>query len=216
MIVDVNFERKHVLLVGGERETERKVHMFIDARADVTLICPFLPESLKEVQRTGRLTYVEGALEEDLSLLDAVSTPIHAVVVATAWGPFLEEVQALCRREHALLYVVDGAEHSDFIQPALRVVGEAQVAVSTGGKSPVMAAKLADRFAALISKVDLELIELHDVVRLEAMKRGMGALERRDLLRALAEDAEVRELLDRGRLSAARKRAFVAMDAAIS
>ncbi len=182
----------------------------------MTLICPFLPESLKEVQSMGRLTYVEGALEEDHSLLDAVSTPIHAVVVATAWDPFLEEVQALCRREHALLYVVDGAEYSDFIQPALRVVETAQVAVTTGGKSPVMAARLADRFAGLITKVDLGLIELHDVVRVEAMKRGMGAIERRDLLRALAEDAEVLNLLDQGRPTSARERALAAMNAAIS
>ncbi len=33
MIVDGTFDRKHLLLVGGERETERKVHMFLDGGA---------------------------------------------------------------------------------------------------------------------------------------------------------------------------------------
>lgn len=205
MIIDVNFEDRHVLLIGGERETERKVHMFLDAGARVTLLCPFFPESLEAARREGRLTYIEGDMEDDPSLLERVKEPPYGVVVATAWESFLEEILAYKAKHHALLYVVDAAQHSDFIQPALRVVDDIQVAVSTGGQSPVMAARLAERFARGITKSDVGLCWLHDIVRLEAMERGIGALERRDLLRDLADDPAIRSLLQEGRREEARE-----------
>jgi uroporphyrin-III C-methyltransferase/precorrin-2 dehydrogenase/sirohydrochlorin ferrochelatase len=208
MIVDLDLTGRHLLLLGGERETERKAHMYLDAGANVTLICPFFPESLEEARSEGRLTYVEGDLAEDLSLLERVALPVHAVVIATAWDEILEAVADYKERNHALLYVVDGAEHSDFIQPALRVVDTVQVAVATDGKSPVMAAQMAERFARQVTKTDVALCYVHDAVRLEAMRRGMGALDRRDLLRELAEDPAIRTLLEEGRLEEAKAQAL--------
>lgn len=213
MIVDLDLRGRHLLLIGGERETERKAHMYLDAGAKVTLICPFLPESLRGPQAEGRLTYVEGDLEADLSLLDRVARPVHAVVIATAWDEILDAVKAYKERNHALLYVVDGAEESDFIQPALRVVDTVQVAVSTDGKSPVMAARMAERFARQVARTDVRLCYLHDTVRLEAMRRGMGALERRDLLRDLAEDSAILALLEDGRLEEATAKALARLPA---
>lgn len=214
MIIDLDLQGRHVLLIGGERETERKAHMYLDAGAHVTLLCPFLPESLRTPQKGGRLAYIPGILEEDPALLEEVKLPVHAVVVATAWEALLEEIQAYKERHHALLYVVDAAEHSDFIQPALRVVDGLQVSVSTGGQSPVMAARLAERFAHQVTKTDLGLCKLHDIVRLEAMDRGMGAIERRDLLQDLAEDPVIRTLLEEGRWDEAREKALTRLPAA--
>lgn len=207
MIVDLDLSGRHVLLIGGERETERKVHMLLDAGARVTLICPFFPESLRPAVEDGRLIYIGGAMEEDPDLLDLVSSPIDAVVVATEADKFLGIVKERSRKERALLYVVDDAASSDFIQPALRVVDTVQVAVSTGGKSPVMAARLAERFAQQITKVDVELVELHDYLRLEAIERGMGAVTRRDLLKSVAEDPNILGLLQEGRLEEAKRKA---------
>jgi precorrin-2 dehydrogenase/sirohydrochlorin ferrochelatase len=213
MIVDLNLGGKHVLLIGGERETERKVHMFLDAGAHVTLVCPFFPDSLGPARKEGRLTYIRGAMEEDPGLLEKVTSPIDAIVVATEAESFLDLVKERSRKERALLYVVDDAPSSDFIQPALRVVDTVQVAVSTGGKSPVMAASLSERFAQQVTDVDLALVELHDYLRLEAMKMGMGAVERRDLLRSVAEDPRILRLLEDGRLEEAKREVMAALKA---
>lgn len=214
MIVDLDLRGRHLLLIGGERETERKAHMYLDAGALVTLLCPFFPDSLKAAEAEGRLTYLEGALEEDLTLLERVATPVDFVVIATAWDAILEAVNEYKTEHHALLYVVDGAAQSDFIQPALRVVETVQVAVSTDGKSPVMAARMAERFARQVTKTDLGLCWLHDIVRLEGMARGMGALDRRDLLRELAEDPAILTLLEEDRWEEAREKALVRLPAA--
>ncbi|MFQ5838157.1 MAG: bifunctional precorrin-2 dehydrogenase/sirohydrochlorin ferrochelatase [Thermoplasmata archaeon] len=211
MIVDLNLIDKRVLLIGGERETERKVHMFLDAGAYVTLICPFFPESLRKPLEEGRLVYIEGAMEEEPSLLQKVPSPVDAIIVATEAESLLDIVKERSRRERALLYVVDDAASSDFIQPALRVVDTVQVAVSTGGKSPVMASRLSERFARLVTKTDLGLVDLHDCIRLEAMDTGIGAIQRRDLLRSLAEDPAILTLLEEGKLEEAKERARAAL-----
>ena len=64
-----------------------------------------------------------------------------------------------------MVYAVDNPALSDFILPAMAQIGDVKVAVSTGGKSPVMARVLRERIEELITAQDLLEIDLQDELR---------------------------------------------------
>jgi siroheme synthase-like protein len=134
-----------VLVVGGGAVAARRVAGLVDADARPVVIAPEVESRLDaQIVRSGltlhRREYRSG---------DAAG---YRVVMAVTDR---REVNALVARDAAAtgawVSVVDDPETSTFQVPAMVRAGVVTVAVSTGGASPLLAARLRDRVARTVT-----------------------------------------------------------------
>ncbi len=203
MIIDYDFRGKRVTIVGGGHETTRKVRAFVEAGSEVRLLGPaFDPEAMSAAKELG--VPIRRCGEDELPRLVFESAEI--VVVIADGGSLGEELRAEATRRRVLLYVGDQPEVSDWIQPAVRRTGPIQVAVSTGGASPIVARTLAARLLRAIRKEDRLEVEIQAYARTLARETISEPPARRAILYRVHRDPDLRVALTKGDEATARAR----------
>ncbi|MDH4165377.1 MAG: siroheme synthase CysG [Gammaproteobacteria bacterium] len=136
-----DLQGRRVLVVGGGAVAERKVRLLLDAGASVRLVAPEVTAWLDgnpaiEVHR-GHFDpqYFEGAV---------------LAIAATDDRAVNEAVAAAGRDRDVLVNVVDVAELSSFIVPAIVDRSPLVIAISTGGVAPVLARLVRERLESLL------------------------------------------------------------------
>jgi uroporphyrin-III C-methyltransferase/precorrin-2 dehydrogenase/sirohydrochlorin ferrochelatase len=156
-----------VLVVGGGNVARRKALWLLKAGARVSVVAPQIEPELARRAARGELTW-----------LAAEFTPTQlrgAVAVVAAAGDRAVNAAVSCaaREQQVPVNVVDDAELSTFIFPAIVDRSPLLVAVSSSGAAPVLSQRVRARIEALLPQ------------RLGALARFMGA-QREALHRALA------------------------------
>jgi uroporphyrin-III C-methyltransferase/precorrin-2 dehydrogenase/sirohydrochlorin ferrochelatase len=128
-----------VLVVGGGAVAERKIRLLLQAGARVHVTAAALNPGLRAWADAGRLAqvaehYAARQLEGKRLVFAATS---DAALNRTVFG------DAEARR--VPVNVVDDSAHCRFISPAVVDRGPVQIAISTGGASPVLARRLRNR-----------------------------------------------------------------------
>lgn len=145
LAVMLDAARLSVLVVGGGAVATRKVRMVVDAGGRPEVVSPAVGDELREMVAAHGLVwharpYVPG---------DARGR--HLVFAATDRPDVNAAVAAEGEAERALVSLADDGEGSLFHLPAVLREGEVVVALSTGGASPLLARRLRDRLAALVT-----------------------------------------------------------------
>jgi uroporphyrin-III C-methyltransferase/precorrin-2 dehydrogenase/sirohydrochlorin ferrochelatase len=140
----MNIRGQRCLVVGGGEVAARKTALLQEAGADILIVSPSLSSSLAGQLQQGRVTYREGIFEA--ADLDGVSL----VIAATDDEAVNRQVSALARARALPVNVVDNPELCSFIVPSIIDRSPVQIAVSTGGASPVLARLLRTRLESLI------------------------------------------------------------------
>jgi uroporphyrin-III C-methyltransferase/precorrin-2 dehydrogenase/sirohydrochlorin ferrochelatase len=140
----LNIKNRPCLVVGGGGIAERKVSLLLDAGADVTVVSPDLCASLQELHKEGRINYRQGEFTHD----DMDNKVL--VIAATADRNVNEQVTKLANEQRIPVNVVDNPDIGSFIMPSMIDRSPVQIAVSTGGTSPVLARTLRSRLESMI------------------------------------------------------------------
>jgi uroporphyrin-III C-methyltransferase/precorrin-2 dehydrogenase/sirohydrochlorin ferrochelatase len=140
----MNIRGQRCLVVGGGEVAARKTALLQEAGADILVVSPALSSSLAGQLQQGRVTYREGTFEA--ADLDGVIL----VIAATDDEAVNRQVSALARARALPVNVVDNPELCSFIVPSIIDRSPVQIAVSTGGASPVLARLLRTRLESLI------------------------------------------------------------------
>lgn len=127
----VQLEDAPVLLVGGGRTAFHKAKILVDFGARVQVVAPELLSEFRELPVRWESRTFE---PEDLDRGDWILT-----VAATNHREVNRTVSRLCREKRIPVNVVDDPELCSFIFPALIREGEVVCAVSSGGRSPLVA-----------------------------------------------------------------------------
>ena len=130
-----------VLVVGGGAVAERKVRLLLEASARVRLVAPEVTASLRE----NPSIEVHRERFEPRHLDGAV-----LAVAATDDRAVNEAVASAGRERNVLVNVVDVAELSSFIVPAIVDRSPLVIAISTGGVAPVLARLVRERLESLL------------------------------------------------------------------
>ena len=176
---------------------EAKVEGLLDAGARVTVVSPALSERLASWATAGRIAYRQR--EYIASDLDGQ----QLVFLATDRRDITLVVAADARQRGVWVNAADDPENCDFLLPSVLQRGRLQVAVSTGGASPALAARLRRDLESYFTREYEELVELAAEVRRELRASGRRADASR--WRA-ALDADLRQLLAEGRRGDAKTR----------
>jgi precorrin-2 dehydrogenase len=179
---------KPCLVVGGGATAERKAAALLDAGAAVTVVSPALTRGLaarvqaRQLRHLAR-AYRSGDLDGATLVIAATNDPkLHRAIAADA------------RAAGIPINVVDQPELCSFIAPAVVVRGALQIAVSTGGASPALAARIRRELELSFGEEYGRALEILRGARTMLKESKLAPLERARRLRALAESALIDHL----------------------
>jgi len=189
--VFLDLEGRSCVVIGGGTIAEGKIVGLLEAGARVTVVAPALTPALGELDRRGRFerrdrTYRQGDLKG--AFLAVAATDSRAVH---------ERIAAEARQRNVLLNVVDDVPLCQFIAPSIARRGDLTVAVSTGGRAPVLAVRLRQQIERLIRPEHARFLEIAATLRQPLAHRYPDFAERRDLWYRLV-DSDVLERLGKG------------------
>lgn len=137
-------DNKPVLLVGGGEVAQRKARLLLDAGAQLTVVAPELDPELAELAANDSIEWLAGEFAPQQL------AGKWLVVAATD----RREVNALVYQSanHARIFanVVDDPKRSSFIMPSIIDRSPLMVAISSGGKAPVLARLLREKLEAML------------------------------------------------------------------
>jgi precorrin-2 dehydrogenase/sirohydrochlorin ferrochelatase len=215
LIIDYKFDGKYVAMVGGGSEAFCKVRNFLDAGCKVLVISRSFSKGILDLHAEKRIDLLKTEVKDGGLFVKRLNPKPDLLAVATS-DHILNAKLALSGKEEGLMiYVADNPAISDFILPAVSKIGDVRITVSTGGKSPAMAKTLRERIERLITQQDLLHIELQEYMRRVLKERVGEQKTRKRILYTILEDVRVNELLKKGKLDLAKKKAVGIMENAI-
>lgn len=207
MIVDLNLKGKHAVVIGGGTEGVRKVKGLLGQDCKITVISNRANRFLTGQAGLGKIELVKARLR-DASILD--NYPDTFLVLAAT-----DDKELNCRlvekgREmRAFVYAADDPPISDFSYASIvNIEGVMQVAISTSGKSPIMARKVRIRaervLRRIIRKEDIENAKLQEFARQAARPKIKTVGERKEFLYSLVNDRKIQNLIKEDRIEDAK------------
>ncbi len=189
----LQMENKNVLILGAGEVGSRRASRFLKAGADVRIIGTKITEELERL----------GASLEPLHEVEKWVEWAHFVVIASGDHVLNEKVAKLARDK--LLNRADYPQEGNLIVPSSFFIGDVQLCIFTGGKSPLMARELRKKIEGIVKDEDILQLELQDYAR-EILKEKMSSQKRRrDYLYEILDDEKVVKLLKEGDLEGAKK-----------
>ncbi len=170
----MNIRGQRCLVVGGGEIAARKAALLQQAGAEISVVSPELSSSLSREVEQGSVNYRQGSFEA--SDLDGVSL----VIAATDDEAVNRSVSELARARALPVNVVDNPELCSFIVPSIIDRSPVQIAVSTGGASPVLARLLRTRLESVIPSTYGRLASMVDGFRDKVKARFSDVNARRN------------------------------------
>ncbi|MFM5449708.1 siroheme synthase CysG [Aeromonas veronii] len=137
-------DNKPVLLVGGGEVAERKARLLLDAGAQLTVVAPELDPELAELAANGSIEWLAG------EFAPAQLAGKWLVVAATDRREVNALVYQSANQARIFANVVDDPKRSSFIMPSIIDRSPLMVAISSGGKAPVLARLLREKLEAML------------------------------------------------------------------
>jgi uroporphyrin-III C-methyltransferase/precorrin-2 dehydrogenase/sirohydrochlorin ferrochelatase len=195
VFMDVN--GRPCLVVGGGKVAARKVALLKRSGADVTVVAPALCEELAKLRD-------KGGIQHDAREFDGHDVHDRVLVIAATDDEGVNRrVSELATSRRIPVNVVDTPGLCTFIVPSIVDRSPVQVAISTGGASPVLARLLRARIESFIPSAYGRLASLVDEYRHKVKERFAEPDQRRYFWESVLQ-GRVAELLFAGRFDAAR------------
>jgi len=211
LIVDLNVNNKKAVVIGGGTEGVRKVHGLLDQECQITVITSRLNKELKKMSDDGKLRLIKKRIK-NVSILNDISN-IFLILAATDDKELNRKLVEKGRSIGAFVYAADDPNISDFSYTSLvNVEGIIQVAISTSGKSPIMARKIRMKIERMLHKIindsDISNIILQEYARKRAKQEIDTVKERKEFLYSLIKDKNIQYLLRSNKLEEAKMTAL--------
>ncbi len=169
----IDISDKVCIVVGGGRIAFRKIEVLSKFNAKIIVIASNICEEiclLKEVS--------EQIVLNKRDFLDEDILQAEFVIAATDDESLNSHISGLCKKNSILVNVVDVKEECSFVFPAIVKKEELVIAISTGGNSPAMAAKIKKDIQRVIPDYYGELISILGEYR-EYIKNEINDIENR-------------------------------------
>ena len=142
--VFLNLKGRRCLVVGGGEVAANKLQGLLEAEAEATLVAPEATAEIAALEEQGRISrQIREFIPEDLA-------GCALVIAATDDEQTNRRVAEAATARNIPVNVVDNPQLCDFIMPSVVDRRPVQVAVSTGGASPVLARLLRAKLETLI------------------------------------------------------------------
>lgn len=138
LLIDV--KNKNVLIVGGGKIALRRLILFLEEGALVTVVSPVAAPEIIELSKLNQINWLEKKVE--------ITDLQHAfIIIAATNDSTINEWIAENVSENQLVNVVSSAEKGNVTVPKSVKKGRLTLAVSTNGASPRLASQICDQLS---------------------------------------------------------------------
>jgi len=171
--VFLDIENKLCLVVGAGPVAARKAELLLKAGASVRVVAKEMGEAMSLLQQRSAIEYEARSFEaSDLN-------QVYTVIAATNDKKLNARVSELAQASRIPVNVVDNPKLCSFIMPSIIDRDPVQIAISTGGASPVLARQLRARLESLVPSAYGDLARLVEQYRDTAKQTFPKVEERR-------------------------------------
>lgn len=194
----LDVKNRPFLIVGGGNIAARKVAILERAQAPITIVSPRLTPQLQQKAKNKEITWKQ----KEFSVIDLKG--FQCVLAATDKQEVNADIAAICRKHNILVNAADDTNNCDFILPSIVDRSPVQIAVSTGGASPVLARMLRTKLENFIPASYGGLAQLIEEHRLD-IKNRVGSIDKRRKFWEEVLQGPIAEFVFSGQYKAAQK-----------
>jgi len=211
LIVDLNLKGNLVIIIGGGAEAMKKINSLLTQDCKILVISDKINTQLANYVKQKKINFKKTKLKDANFLLKYKP---FLIMAATNDRNLNRKIIQKAKKIKCLVYASDDPEISDFAHPSvINIEDTVQIAISTGGRSPVMARKLKLQtekiFKKIIKKEDIHHIKLQQIARDAAKKIIPTQLERKKFLYLVLNDKTIKQLIKDNKLKKAQQRAML-------
>ena len=173
----------NVFILGTGEVATRRANKFLDHGAIVKLAGSSADDELLS----------KGATLHPTDEVDELVDWADLVVVASGDKELSDYVSSISRDK--LVNRADFPNEGDIIVPTSFNIGDVEISIFTGGKSPLMARQLRKKIQSTITEEDIIEIELQDYSRSLLKETIPNQKDRRDYLYKIFEDENIQDLI---------------------
>lgn len=186
--VFLDLSNKLCLVVGGGQVAERKTNSLLECHAKVKLVSPQVSATIKEwadkeiielLQREYQIDDLQG---------------VWLVFAATDSQQLNKQISQDCYERNLPTNVVNDPDKGDFFVPSVIRRGKLAIAVSTGGASPLLAARIRRQLESQFGPEYAEFMEILNDVRRQVLNNVDDIIQRKAIFNELVE-SDILELL---------------------
>ena len=195
----INLADKVCLVIGGGKVAQRKIETLLEYKAQVLVVSPDATDRIKYWAERKLISW-QSRLYEPSDLEN-----VFLVFIATGDSRTNKEIAAHCRDRSIMVNAVDDPVNCDFYVPAILRRDSLCVAVSTEGKSPLLAAKLRNELENMIPAEYGDWTEILGRLREEIKRSDLDISQRQQVFSDLVY-SDILDLLIQGRKQEAEER----------
>ncbi|MCG6228458.1 siroheme synthase [Vibrio furnissii] len=188
----LDLTNKPVLVVGGGEVACRKIDALLRAGAKVTIVSPQIASTLQSYVDDRKCQWIQNFYSSQLL------TKEYLQVWATTDNPELNhQVHKDAKKLGILVNVVDDQPYCDFITPSMIERGRIQLAISSGGASPVLIRNVRETLEAVLPQ-NLGLLADFGASKRNSIKEFLPTVDlRRKFWELFFAETEVKNAKDR-------------------
>ncbi len=181
-----------VLIVGSGEVGNRRTIRFLEAGANVVVVGNHVPDHLNDL----------GATIKPIEEINIWVEWADIVITASADHELNQRVADLSGKK--LINRADYPNKGNLIVPSSFFIGDVQICIFTGGKSPLMSKELRKKIEKVISSEDILQLELQSFARKILKERLNDQKKRKTYLYTILEDQKIKKLLTDGKMEDAK------------
>ena len=209
MIINLNLEGKNIIVVGGGNEAEKRIKSILNEKCEIIVISDSVNAQISKLVKTKKIKLKKQKIENIKFILEL--NP-DLIITTTNDKKINQKIINYAKKKKIIAYSSDNPEESDFSNAAIIDFEKMiQVAIFTGGRSPVMSKKIKSKveivLKKVISKEDIAQIKIQKISRKIAKEVIPTQSERKECLRSIMTDNHIDQLIKDGQIKKAEKRA---------
>ena len=216
MIVDLNLTGKITLVLGGGKESCRKVEALLSQQCEIIVVAEKAEQSIYDHAKEGKITLNIMKIQ-NLDFFKQYEQ-LDLILATTDNKNLNREVVLFAKEKYGCyVYAADDPQVSDFSHPSvINIADTIQVGISTGGRSPTIGKALRKKMEPIIKDsigdLIIHQIKLQAIFRVKANSTIPSIKYRKQFLVNLFNDVKVNECLKENRLSEAKEIASDKLD----
>ncbi len=210
MIINLNLENKKIIVIGGGREAEKRIKSLLNEKCEIIVISDSINESISKLVKTNQVKLKKQKIE-NIKFISELKPSL--IITTTNDKKINQKIINYAKKKKIIAYSSDNPEDSDFSNAAIIDFEKMiQIAIFTGGQSPVMSKKIKSKaenvLKKVISKEDIIQIKIQKMSRKLAKEIIPTQLERKECLKSIMNDNHIDQLIKDGQIKKAEKRAI--------
>ena len=210
MIIDLNLQDKKIIIIGGGKEAQKRISSILKQGCDITVISDTINSQINKLIKTKKIKLIKQKVT-DTKFISKLKPDM--IITTTNDKKINQRIINDAKKGKIIVYSSDNPEDSDFSNPSIiDFENIVQIAIFTGGKSPIMSKKIKEKsekaLKKIITKEDIAQIKIQKTARKLAKEVISTQEQRREYLRSIISDNEIDQLIKDGQMKKAEKRAI--------